>query len=109
MDEGGFDGVIPVVSFSFPPQRAFRLIGGKMEVVGSVAFEMRSQDLEERYHDCGQFYWCDVVSFLNTGELVCSAMAAYVVSEMEAQDIDNESDWKIAEIKYGFMRRNHGC
>ena len=24
----------------------------------------------------------------------------YIVDETEVQDIDNESDWKIAEIKY---------
>ena len=32
----------------------------------------------------------------------------YVVSEMEVQDIDNESDWQIAEIKYQAMTDRDG-
>ena len=27
----------------------------------------------------------------------------YFVSELEVQDIDNETDWKLAEIKYQIM------
>ena len=27
-----------------------------------------------------------------------------VVDEMEVQDIDNETDWKLAEIKYQIMK-----
>ena len=28
----------------------------------------------------------------------------FVISELEVQDIDNESDWKIAEMKYKLMQ-----
>jgi len=31
----------------------------------------------------------------------------FVVDEMEVQDIDNESDWKIAEIKYQTMQNKN--
>ena len=28
----------------------------------------------------------------------------YIVSELEVQDIDNETDWKLAEMKYRMMK-----
>jgi CMP-N-acetylneuraminic acid synthetase len=30
------------------------------------------------------------------------------VPESEVQDIDNEEDWKIAEIKYDLFQKNNG-
>jgi len=51
------DTVIPIVPFSFPPQRGF--IINNENVVNFKWPEnslVRSQDLEKMYHDCGQFY-----------------------------------------------------
>jgi N-acylneuraminate cytidylyltransferase len=35
--------------------------------------------------------------------LFCENGGAIILSEMEAQDIDTESDWKMAELKYHFI------
>ena len=92
--------VVPVVQFSFPPQRAFRIKNECIELIDTEAFKMRSQDLEPIYHDCGQFYWGKVDLFLRTGELIPKDTKPFVVPEMEVQDIDNLSDWELAELKF---------
>ena len=60
----------------------------------------RSQDLEPVFHDCGQFYFYKVKSDLTFS---VDRYAPLIVPETEVQDIDNESDWIIAEMKYKLM------
>lgn len=94
------DGVIPVVRFSFPPQRAFVVREGKlMYKYPEYALE-RSQDLEPQYHDCGQFYICKTEAFLRCGSMVADNVMPLIIPEEEVQDIDTISDWNIAEIKF---------
>ena len=66
----------------------------------------RSQDLEEIYHDCGQFYICKTESFLRNNSMITSNTIPYVLPEIEAQDIDNLSDWEIAKAKYIVLHGN---
>lgn len=98
--------VIPVVRFSFPPQRGFVARDGFIKPVDDAAFEMRSQDLAPVYHDCGQFYWCKTNAFRECRSLVTRNTVPYMVPEIEVQDIDNEDDWKLAELKFERMRRS---
>ena len=99
------EAVISVVKFSFPPQRAFVIRNG------SVAFQYpeyeraRSQDLEPIYHDCGQFYMCDVNKFLEKHSLILPNTKPYILPEEEVQDIDTLSDWEIAEAKYTVLHK----
>ena len=60
----------------------------------------RSQDLEPAYHDAGQFYFFQINPFQQTHRLITDNAGAIVISEMEAHDIDNESDWQLAEMKF---------
>lgn len=99
------DAVIPVVKFSFPPQRALVLENQEVKIMNSDIYQMRSQDLEPQYHECGQYYCMKVDSFLKTQRLVLEHTIPIITSEMEVQDIDDESDWKIAELKYQMMKR----
>jgi N-acylneuraminate cytidylyltransferase len=55
----------------------------------------RSQDLEEAYHDAGQFYWM----YADTG-LRSQDRGAIVLDPIEVQDIDTLADWRLAELKY---------
>ena len=49
--------VFSATSFSFPIQRALkRLKNNGIEMFYPEFFETRSQDLDEGYHDAGQFY-----------------------------------------------------
>ena len=99
------DSVMPVVQFSYPPQRGL-IVNGE----GYVARQFpeyataRSQDLQKIYHDCGQFYACRTIPFMEAGTTDVEKLVPLVLSEMEVQDIDTLEDWEIAEIKY--LRRN---
>ena len=95
--------VVPMVSFSFPPQRGMILRDGFMKPLDPVSIEMRSQDLETVYHDAGQFYWCKTEKFLENKSVLSEYTVPFIVSELEVQDIDNETDWRLAELKYQLM------
>ena len=92
--------VLPVLRFSFPVQRALALRDGRAPMLQPENYHTRSQDLEPDYHDAGQWYWLNVEKFLPTRELMGPNSAALVLSAMEAQDIDNEEDWALAELKF---------
>lgn len=98
------DTLIPVVQFSYPPQRAMVIRKGQLEFKYLEYIDSRSQDLEKEYHDVGQFYCFKVPAYKENKKLMLGSILPYVVDEMEVQDIDNESDWKIAEIKYQAMK-----
>ena len=63
----------------------------------------RSQDLAPAFHDAGQFYFFKVSDFLATKKLFTDKTIGFEMPESEVQDIDNEEDWKLAEIKYSFL------
>ncbi|MDE6518601.1 MAG: pseudaminic acid cytidylyltransferase [Acetatifactor sp.] len=98
------DTLIPVVPFSYPPQRAMVVKEGRLVFEYPQYLDSRSQDLEPHYHDVGQFYLFYTEAFRQSRKLMVGNILPYVVSEMEVQDIDNQTDWEIAEIKYRFMR-----
>lgn len=100
MMNGEFDSVVPLVSFSFPIQRAFRLENQKISFIYPEYATTRSQDLEKSYHDAGQFYWTKMTSLLEQKSLITNNTGSIELSELEVQDIDNETDWKLAEMKY---------
>lgn len=97
------DTLIPVVSFSYPPQRAMIVQNERLVFEYPEYIDSRSQDLEPHYHDVGQFYVFRVPAFCKNKKLMLGNILPYVVSEMEVQDIDNQTDWEIAEIKYRLM------
>ena len=98
------DSVIPVVPFSFPPLRGMVINDGKLEYKWQEYAMKRSQDLEEIYHDCGQFYAFRVEPFEKEKKLVTDNTAGMIISELEVQDIDNETDWELAEMKYCLLK-----
>ena len=98
------DSVMPVVPFSFPPLRGMVINDGKLEYKWQEYAMKRSQDLEEIYHDCGQFYVFRVESFEKEKKLVTDNTAGMIISELEVQDIDNETDWQLAEMKYRLLK-----
>lgn len=101
-------GVMPVVRYSFPPQRGMAVRDGKLVYCYPENAAKRSQDLEPIYHDSGQFYCYHVARYLACGGDLPDGYLPIVVEETEVQDIDNPSDWEMAEIKYKRMLENGG-
>lgn len=99
------DTVLPIVAFSFPPQRGFIIKNEKVQFMYPENALVRSQDLEIVYHDAGQFYCLNVKKFREQKRLIMDNAVPIIVEEMEVQDIDNESDWSMAEIKYRMLNK----
>ena len=98
------DSGMPVVAFSFPPQRCMILNeAGELRMKWPEHARTRSQDLEPYYHDCGQFYCCRTAPFMEYKTTDLPHMVPMIMSELEVQDIDNQDDWEIAELKYRKM------
>ncbi|MCL2051052.1 MAG: pseudaminic acid cytidylyltransferase [Lachnospiraceae bacterium] len=100
------DGVMPVVKFSFPPQRSVFIKDGYLKSSYPEFANSRSQDLEAIYHDSGQFYALRTEAFLAAGALNIANLKPIILTEMEVQDIDTIDDWKLAELKYNYLARN---
>lgn len=101
--KGNFDSVFPIMSFGFPVQRSLKTQGDKVIMNFPEYMNTRSQDLETMYHDAGQFYFCDLKKFVENQKLYTSNSGYIVISEIEGQDIDTETDWLLAELKYKLM------
>lgn len=104
--DGKTDTVLSVTRFSFPPQRGLVKTDGGMSYWMEENANKRSQDLEPIYHDAGQFYFCKVPSLKTSQTLLGPITKGFEVSELEVQDIDNFSDWEIAEVKFERMKVN---
>ena len=96
-------GVMPVVRFSFPPQRGMAIREGKLDYCYPESALKRSQDLEPIYHDCGQFYFYNTDKFRACRGNLPDGYVPMEVPELEVQDIDNMVDWKLAELKFEMM------
>ena len=95
--------VFAATTFSFPIQRAVRLdTNGYVLPIDPQSAAMRSQDLEEVYHDAGQFYWASVESWNRECNLFDGARP-FMLARWRVQDIDTEEDWKRAELMHAVL------
>jgi N-acylneuraminate cytidylyltransferase len=102
--ESDADCVLPVMRFSYPIQRGLKIENGRVKMIWPENYNVRSQDLMPAYHDCGQFYFMKTKSLLEQKKLFAEHTVPLEIPESEVQDIDNEEDWKIAEMKYKIMK-----
>lgn len=99
--EGGYDSVCPVVAFSYPILRSLDIDGeGLLKMNRPEYLSVRSQDLRPAYHDTGTFYWVKKEALIKEGKLLAGRCSAFIMSELQVQDIDTETDWALAELKY---------
>lgn len=102
--KNNYNTVFPVIRFGFPIQRALRVNqSGKTEFFDKEHQNTRSQDLEPAFHDAGQYYWFNVQNCLKANTLITDKTGSVEIKETEGQDIDNEVDWKLAELKYELL------
>lgn len=94
------NSLIPVVKFSVPILRSFKIEDNLLKPNWPEYINHRSQDLAPAYYDAGQFYFLKVSSFYLDKKIFSDNSVCIEMFESEVQDIDNESDWRIAEIKY---------
>ena len=104
LQQSDADCVLPVTRFSYPIQRSLKIVNGLVKMCWPENYNKRSQDLEPIYHDCGQFYCMRTESLLTQKLLYTERTIPLEIDESEVQDIDNEVDWKIAEMKYQLIQ-----
>lgn len=100
---GGIDSVFTCVAYSYPVQRSLHIVDGKISMVYPEYAAFRSQDMEPVYHDAGQFYVAQIASFIQERTFWGKNTAGLVLSELEVQDLDTPTDWKLAEMKYKLL------
>ena len=95
------DFVFSATTFDFPPMRALRVnSAGIVEARFPECIDQRSQDLEELFHDAGQFYWGTTTSFVNGVSMYRQTARAIMIPRMFVQDIDTLEDWNHAEAMF---------
>ncbi len=96
-----------VTTFPYPIWRSFRITeNNRCEMFWRENFPKRSQDLEEAYHDVGQFYW-ERVGVKNDDILFGRYSIPIKIPRYLVQDIDTLEDWKRAEVMYKVLRDEH--
>ena len=97
-----FDAAFTMVRYSYPVQRALCVRNGFTGMREPQYYDARSQDLEPVFHDAGQFYFMKVNDIDN---LLFWTDHTYglELSELMVQDLDNETDWQLAEMKYKLL------
>lgn len=97
-----------VTSYSFPVQRALKLTAeGRIATFYSEFADTRSQDLEEAYHDAGQFYWGTCKAWLGAEAIYTEHSVPVMQPRYRVQDIDTTEDWERAVYMFEAIR-DHG-
>lgn len=96
--------VLAVTEFEYPVQRSLRLNNYNMLSFAEPENALiRSQDLEPRFHDAGQFFTGKKDAFSRNESALFGRCLALLLEKGEAIDIDNEKDWKLAEKLFSLM------
>lgn len=98
LERGGADFVFSVTSYAFPIQRAIRITEtGHVAMFQPEHFTTRSQDLEEAWHDAGQFYWGTASAWTSGLPIFDANSLPLRLPRHRVQDIDTLEDWERAE------------
>lgn len=101
------DYVFSVTSYAFPIQRAIKLQqNGIVQMYSPEYFNTRSQDLEEVYHDAGQFYWGARTAWLEEKPIFSSESYPLILPRHLVQDIDTQEDWIRAELMFKSIEKH---
>lgn len=98
--------VFSATSYAFPIQRAFKLSNdGKIEMFDEKKFQLRSQDLDDSFHDAGQFYWGKPNSWNSGTKIFTPSSEVVVLPRHRVQDIDTQEDWQRAELMFEVLKK----
>ncbi|GAF51731.1 pseudaminic acid cytidylyltransferase [Psychrobacter sp. JCM 18900] len=100
------DYAFSITSYAFPIQRSLLLQKeGRVSMHNAEMFDVRSQDLEECWHDAGQFYWGTKHAWQEGLPIFSSNSIGIKIPRYRVQDIDTLEDWDMAEILYRAWRQ----
>jgi pseudaminic acid cytidylyltransferase len=97
---------LSVTSFAFAVQRALRLgSDGTVDAMYPQYRLTRSQDLDEGWHDAGQFCWGTAEAFMQKLPVFAPHTIAVKLPRHRVQDLDTLEDWHRAELMYEVLRQ----
>lgn len=100
-----YDYAFSVTTFPFPIQRAIKITEqGNIEMFNPEHFMTRSQDLEEAFHDAGQFYWGRAQAWREGKVIFGKNSVPIKLPRYRVQDIDTPEDWSRAEWLFRSLR-----
>jgi N-acylneuraminate cytidylyltransferase len=106
-ESGDWQYVFPATTFAYPVFRSFRETAeGQLQMFFPEHFNTRSQDLPEALHDAGQFYWGRPRAWLDELRIFDRHSTVVSIPRWRVQDIDNEEDWRRAEVMAGYLTAN---
>ena len=99
------DYAFSVTSYAFPIQRAICITPtDRIAMFNPEHFNTRSQDLEEAWHDAGQFYWGTAEAWLQERALFSEQAVPVKLPRHRVQDIDTPEDWARAGWMFKIMQ-----
>ena len=104
LSTSGIDFCFTATTFAYPTQRALRKEGNGVVMVNPQMFNSRSQDLDETYHDAGQFYWGKTEAFLENKPMFSPRSDMLILPRYRVHDIDTIEDWKRAELIFKALK-----
>jgi N-acylneuraminate cytidylyltransferase len=108
LTRSGSDYAFAVTKYPFPIQRAIRITEqGRVLMFNQDHFNTRSQDLEEAYHDAGQFYWGRASAWLTEKVIFGLDAAVIQIPGYRVKDIDTVEDWTMAEYLFEAVNRKN--
>lgn len=101
------DYCFSATTFAFPIQRAIKYKNNRVEMFYPEHFNTRSQDLEEAYHDAGQFYFGTPKAWLEGKPIFSKDATITLLPRYLVQDIDTLEDWQRAELMYKVLENEN--
>jgi pseudaminic acid cytidylyltransferase len=107
LEQSKGDYAFSVTNYPFPIQRAIRITtNNRVEMLYPENYNARSQDLEEAFHDAGQFYWGRSQAWLAGNPIFSNNSIALPLPHYRVQDIDTEEDWMRSELIFNAINQS---
>lgn len=99
--QAGGTYAMAVTRFAYPIQRALRRgADGAVSMIEPGLMQTRSQDLEEAWHDAGQFYWARAATWAARTPVFGPGARGVALPSWRVVDIDTPEDWARAEVLF---------
>ena len=101
------DYVFTATNYAYPIQRSFQIKKNKrLKMFYPKNYNSRSQDLEEAFHDAGQFYWGLTDAWLKNKPVISENATPLLIPRNRVQDIDTLENWQIAERMFKIINND---
>lgn len=104
-----YNYALSIASYGFPIQRAIRITEeGRVAMFCPEHLTTRSQDLEDGWHDAGQFCWGTSEAWCEERAIFGEGSVPVKLPRHRVQDIDTPEDWVRAEWLFRAMQAEGG-